>query len=83
MFGVPSEPNSGKMAPTKLALNNVSSILESITDSDGMIASSPVIVDALILRCVVAPAALAHYLFLLPFSLLLLLRLLPPALHLR
>lgn len=48
-MGVPSEPNSGEMAPTELALNDVATRVESIADSDGVVATASVILGSFIL----------------------------------
>lgn len=45
------------MAPAELALNNISSVLECVTDPHGVISSAPIVLCPLILRSVVARLA--------------------------
>ena len=53
-MSVPGEPDGGEVAPAELGLNNVAPIFEGVTNLDGVVASFPVIVGALVLRRVVA-----------------------------
>lgn len=48
MMGIPSEPNSGEMAPTKLALNDITTGAESVADSNGVVATASVIFCAFV-----------------------------------
>lgn len=48
-MGVPSEPNSGEMAPTELALNDVTTGVEGVADSDGVVTAASVILGAFVL----------------------------------
>lgn len=49
MFGVPSEPDSGEMAPTEFTLNDVATGAEGVADSDGVVAAAAVIFGAFVL----------------------------------
>ncbi|TKY48952.1 hypothetical protein E2542_SST26376 [Spatholobus suberectus] len=46
MFGVPSEPDSGEIAPTELTLNYIAAGIEGVTNSDSMIVAAVVILGA-------------------------------------
>ena len=50
VLGVPGEPDGGEMAPAELGLNDIPSALESVTDSDGVVAAAPVVLRAFVLR---------------------------------
>lgn len=60
---VPSEPDCGEMAPTKLALDNVTTVLEGITYSHSVVATAPVILCTFVLRRVVSALAAQILLF--------------------
>jgi len=49
MFDVPSEPDSGEMAPTELRLNDVATGVKGVADSDSVVATAAVILGALVL----------------------------------
>ena len=49
VLGVPSEPDSGEMSPSELALNDVATILEGVADSDGVVAAAAVILGSFVL----------------------------------
>lgn len=50
VVGVPGEPDGGEMAPTELGLNDIATELESVADSNSVVASSPVVLGAFVLR---------------------------------
>lgn len=43
MMSVPSEPDSGEMAPTEFGLNDIATCVEGVADSDGVVATASVI----------------------------------------
>jgi len=49
MFDVPSEPDSGEMAPTELRLNDVATGVEGVADSNSVVATAAVILGAFVL----------------------------------
>ncbi|KAM1272149.1 hypothetical protein ACFX2J_032879 [Malus domestica] len=53
VLGVLGEPDGGEMAPTELGLNDIPSALESVTDSNGVVAVASVVLCAFVLRRVV------------------------------
>lgn len=63
VLGIPSEPNSGEVAPTELALNNIATILEGVADSNSVVTSASIILGAFVLGREIA--ALAPLLFVL------------------
>eukprot|EP01018_Ginkgo_biloba_P021677 Gb_37356 [translate_table: standard] len=63
VLGVPCKPNSGKMAPSQLALHYISASSEAISNADRMVASAPVIISALVLRRTVVAALTANLSF--------------------
>lgn len=48
MMSIPSEPDSREMAPAKLALNDISTGVERVADSDGVVAAASVIFGAFV-----------------------------------
>lgn len=56
-LSVPGEPDSGEVAPTKLALHDVPAVLKGVADPHGVIASAAVVLRPLILGCVIAALA--------------------------
>lgn len=63
-LGVPGEPDGGEMAPTELALHHISTILESVANSNSVVASTAVIFTSLVLRRVIAGVGVMFFLVL-------------------
>lgn len=55
--GVPSKPDSGEMAPSELGLNDVPTVLEGVTDSNCVVASTPVVLGPFVFGRVVTAIA--------------------------
>ena len=66
MFGVPSEPDSGEMAPAEFTLNDVATGAEGVADSDGVVAAAAVIFGAFVLGGEIAAVFLVVLLVLVP-----------------
>jgi hypothetical protein len=48
MMSIPSEPDSGEMTPTELALNDITTGVKSVADSDGVVTTASVIFGSFI-----------------------------------
>lgn len=58
MFGVPSEPDSGEMAPTEFGLNDIATGVKGVADSNSVVAAAAVILGALVLGSEIAAIVL-------------------------